>query len=78
MNECERCQYCHGYKSYANRQAKRTAYYCRHPDQQRIKKYFDDHKILKTPGFIGFTKPDAGFPIKNTPKWCPKAAKWDD
>lgn len=36
----------------------------------KINKYFNEHKIAKMPGFIGYTKRDV-FPIKRTPKWCP-------
>lgn len=45
---------------------------CSHPDQRKIDNYFKEHNISKMPGFIGFIKSDGSFPVKTTPKWCPK------
>lgn len=44
---------------------------CRNPNKEKITKYFEEHKINKMPGFIGFIKADGSFPVKRTPKWCP-------
>lgn len=44
---------------------------CKHPDGEKIQKYFDENNIKKMPGFIGFLKADGSFPVKKTPKWCP-------
>ena len=72
MCECENCRYCRKHYVGFSRQSKRTEYYCNHEDQGQIEKYFRERKLLKMPGLIGFSKPDGSFPVKNTPKWCPK------
>lgn len=71
MCQCNHCEYCKSYQTKGNKFAKRTAYHCKHPDQKAIKQFFDEHKMIKMIGFIGFSKTDGGFPIKRTPKWCP-------
>ena len=40
-------------------------------DNDSIYEYWKTHKIKKALGFIGFMK-NGIFPIKKTPKWCPK------
>lgn len=46
--------------------------YCNHKNQKYIKKYFKNNNMKKMPGFIGFLKVNSEFPIKRTPKWCPR------
>ena len=72
MAECENCEFCVKRFTHATIEKRRMAYHCRHNDQKYIEDFFRDKKILKMPGFIGFSKPDGSFPVKNTPKWCPK------
>jgi len=71
---CINCKYCMGYKTSASvLQHARTGYHCQHPNQKYIIDYFEEHKIQKQHGFIGFSKTDRSFPVKRTPKWCPIA-----
>lgn len=44
---------------------------CRHPDTDYIHSYFEEHRIRKFEGFIGFVNSNGDFPIKTAPKWCP-------
>ena len=72
MTECENCEFCVKHYTQSSSIHRRQGYYCRHNDQKYINDYFRDKRILKMPGFIGFSKTDGSFPVKNTPKWCPK------
>ena len=66
--ECDRCEHCKGY-----RRNTRKNFHCEHPNQRYIYDYFQEHKIQKMPGFIGYGYAFIGVPDnKTTPKWCPK------
>ena len=49
----------------------RTECRCGHPDKRFIDEFFESHKLQKEPGFICFRHPGE-FPLKRTPKWCPR------
>lgn len=72
MTECETCEFCVKHFTHSSAENRRRVYHCRHIDQKYIENYFREKGILKMPGCIGFSKPDGSFPVKNTPKWCPK------
>lgn len=72
MRECK-CKTCEYMFQYFTQGAhpKRKAVWCK-GDEEYIEKYFNEHKINKAKGFIGFHnvyKKD--FPVTKTPKWCP-------
>lgn len=66
-NYCINCKYSQAYRKPGN---SRYEYRCKHPDQKYIIDYFEEHKIQKLQGFLGFAKPGE-FPVKTAPKWCP-------
>nr|DAH23222.1 MAG TPA: hypothetical protein [Caudoviricetes sp.] len=69
---CAECEYCKDFRRFANT---RGSFFCEHPDQRYINQYFEEHKILKMQGFIGFGKRYEDKPsIKTSPAWCPKKA----
>lgn len=74
MVECETCEFCVKYFTHSSSERRRSVYHCRHNNHKYIDDYFRDKKILKMAGCIGFSKKDGSFPVKNTPKWCPKKA----
>ena len=65
---CINCRYLNTiYKS------KRVNYWCEHPDQRSIIKYFEEHRLNKHPSYIGDKKiGEVNFCVQNTPKWCPR------
>lgn len=67
MIKCRECEYCHKYKKTGNT---RYEFSCDHPDKKYINNYFFEHRMLKTPGFLGFDKLSIA-PIKTSPAWCP-------
>lgn len=67
---CKDCEYCK--VSGGSYSANRNDCYCEHPDYEYISKYFDEHRMVKMPAFLGFTKPfSKEVPVKTSPKWCP-------
>ena len=74
MSVC-RCQTCHHMKGYRKPGNSRTSYRCCHPDQRYIRDYFNEHKIKKMPGFLGYGH--GQLPLKRTVKWCPEEKKGD-
>lgn len=69
--KCSECEYCIGYQ---NDYATRTGFHCEMPNSvDYIRRYFEEHRIQKMEGFIGFSKPYESKPqIKTSPAWCPK------
>ncbi len=54
----------------------RLSYYCEHKNQEYIRRYFDEHKLKKIPGFVCFSIGMYYEPsIKTSPPWCPKKRK---
>ena len=74
MSMC-RCPTCQNLKCYRKVGNSRTEYYCGHPDQRYIRDYFNEHKIKKMPGFLGFGH--GQLPLKRAVKWCPLDKKGD-
>ncbi len=75
---CADCEYMRDARKHAQN---RGEYFCAHPDQGSIAEYFEAHKILQQPGFIGFGKYCSNAPNRLTrPKWCPltREAETDD
>lgn len=70
-NVCD-CLTCPFLRDYRATYGFRHEFHCGHPDRQYIENYHKEHGIKKYPPFIGYSKPDMTFPIKRTPKWCPK------
>ena len=66
--KCITCEHCFKWCT-----GKQTQISCK-GDRDIIYQYWQEHKIKKDFGFIGFMK-EGVFPIKKTPKWCPKAIK---
>lgn len=69
---CQTCPYQKGYRKPGN---SRTSYHCKHPDERYIRDYFNEHKIKKMPGFLGFGH--GQLPLKRTVKWCPLEKEGD-
>lgn len=65
---CKDCPHKKVYRKYGNKTA---SVYCEHPCQEHIIKYFNECRIQKMAGFIGFVNSKGEFPIKKSPKWCP-------
>ena len=76
MNEkikCSECEFCNSYRPYGN---SRSSFRCQHPDQHYIIDYFQEHRMLKDPGFLNYGKPWSDkVPLKTSPAWCPKKRK---
>lgn len=67
---CSECEFCKELRKIGNT---RSEFVCAHPDEEHIRKYFEDHKIKKMPGFIGFSKAYSHeVPVKTSQAWCPK------
>ena len=67
--KCSECEYCREYRKIGNT---RSSFTCGHPDGEYIRKYFQEHRISKMEGFIGYGKSfSEEFPIKTSPAWCP-------
>ena len=52
----------------------RSLYYCDHENQQFIRDYFKEHRLIKQPGFLCFGNWHSGCDeptIKTSPVWCP-------
>lgn len=61
------------------RAGKRLHVFCRHPDQDYIKKYCDEHHIGKMPGFICMTViGTTELTTKSSPRWCPLKMRQKD
>ena len=69
---CQTCPYMSAYRKPGN---SRTRYLCKHSDQRYIQDYFNEHKIKKMPGFLGYGH--GQLPLKRTVKWCPEEKKGD-
>ena len=70
--KCADCEHCKSFRPVGNT---RSNFSCEHPDREYIRRYYEEHKIYKMEGFIGFgTKFSEEVPIKTSPKWCPKKA----
>lgn len=68
--KCSECEHCIGRRPNGNRS---KSFWCYHPDQEHISKYYKEHKVTKAEGFIGFGKAwDEEVPVKTSPGWCPK------
>lgn len=50
-----------------------AVFFCDHPDQKYINKFFEDNRLSSTPGFIcyGVVGSDE-MSLKTSPRWCPK------
>lgn len=71
--KCSECEYCKELRPAGNT---RSNFMCKHPDDVYIRKYFEEHKITKMHGFIGFGKRFSDVPpIKTSPAWCPRRKK---
>ena len=67
---CSECEHCKEFRKIGNT---RSDFTCEHPDGEYITKYYQEHRITKMPGFIGFGRPfREEVPIKTSPAWCPK------
>ena len=72
--KCSECEYCANMGS--GKHATRNSFYCDHPDEEHIRRYFIKNRIFRAYGFIAFGEPFKQVPaIKTSPKWCPKRAK---
>ncbi|WP_300823032.1 hypothetical protein [uncultured Acetatifactor sp.] len=70
---CKDCEYCKDFRKVGNT---RASFSCEHPNQKYILNYFNEHRIQKMPGFLGYGKPySREVPIKTSPAWCPKKKK---
>lgn len=68
--KCSECEYCEEFRKVGNT---RSSFTCKHADKEYIRKYYQEHHIMKMEGFIGYGKPYSGSaPIKTSPAWCPK------
>lgn len=71
--KCVECEHCREYRKLGN---ERSEFTCKHPRQRYIIDYFENHRIQKMPGFIGFGERFKDKPsIKTSPAWCPKKAE---
>ena len=71
---CSECGYCKGYSGgpYSNR----SSFCYKHPNQEFIKKYYEENRINRAFGYIDHSKPFGHTPkLKTSPKWCPKKAE---
>ena len=70
MLKCKDCKYC---KDRAHTGNARGAFYCEHPHQTKIIRYFNEHRLSKMPGFIAFSVNSMIYEpnIKTSPVWCP-------
>lgn len=67
---CSECTYCKEFRKYGNT---RSNFFCEHPDQNYIYDYFEENRMVKMPGFLGFgEKWSHDVPLKTSPRWCPK------
>lgn len=71
--KCDGCRYCEGIRRTGNT---RTSFRCEHPNKDYITNYFNEKRIHKMHGFLGFGKTFSDkVPIKTSPAWCPKKAE---
>lgn len=71
--KCSECRHCRGYKKPGNT---RSSFACEHPDTDYIRKYFQERRIKKMEGFLGYGEPfSEECPIKTSPAWCPKKTR---
>lgn len=68
MIRCNECDYCARTRRGNNT---RYEYMCKHPDYEYIFGYFEKHRMVKMPRFLGFSKNPYDAPIKTSPAWCP-------
>lgn len=70
--KCSECEYCGKYYGSHGIFA-RGRFFCDHPDQKYINKFFKDNRLSSTPGFIcyGIVRSD-DMSLKTSPRWCPK------
>ena len=67
---CVNCSYCNRFQMIGNRTAE---FSCSHPDEKYITQYFQEHNLVKMPGFLGHGYDEV--PIKTSPRWCPLRRK---
>lgn len=68
--KCSECDYCSGLRRFGNT---RTSFTCSHPDHGYIRNYFNEKRMSKMPGFLGYGASYSDVvPIKTAPAWCPK------
>ena len=67
---CVNCSYCNRFQKNGNRMAE---FSCSHPDKKYITQYFQEHNLVKMPGFLGHGYDEV--PIKTSPRWCPLRRK---
>lgn len=78
--DCRDCEFCKtGSSAAKNGTLKFRTYFCRHPNQRQILRYFVSHKLKSQVGYIGrgnfySNKPDNA----NTPAWCPRKGENND
>lgn len=71
--KCSECEFCNSYRPDGN---SRASFRCQHPDQRYIIDYFQEHRMLKDPGFLNYGKPWSDkVPLKTSPAWCPQKRK---
>ncbi len=71
--KCSECDFCKEFRPWNNT---RSNFYCEHPNQDYINKYFKEHKIRSSEGFLGYGKAwSHDVPLKTSPEWCPKKAE---
>lgn len=68
MIKCNECDFCIRTERGNN---VRYQYMCKHPDYEYIFEYFEKHRMVKMPRFLGFSKNPYVAPIKTSPAWCP-------
>ena len=70
--KCSECGYCGMYRGSYGMFA-RGRFFCDHPDQVYINKFFEVNRLSSMSGFIcyGVVGSDV-IPLKTSPRWCPK------
>ena len=77
--DCRDCEFCKtGSSAAKNGTLKFRTYFCRHPNQKQILRYFVSHRLKNQVGYIGrgnfySSKPD----VEKAPAWCPKRGDFD-
>ena len=66
--KCRDCKYLEARK----KRSGSVGYWCGHPDDKHVSKYFREHQLQKASGFLCYAAYYTLEPtIKTSPAWCP-------